>query len=260
MRRLDFYHLLAKAVNKCFGKKLYAAVRADFTYAKDNLITKNSAPFLRDQLFLKAYSEGKKTDKDRFLKGVDIEWRIHTLCWAADYAKQLDGDFVECGTRTGFFAKSIIEYLGAKAFAKRFVLIDSFQGVIPEFLSDNEKLRESKGVKSDDIWSKIYNQVKEQFSSYDRVEVYKGVIPEVLENIEFGQISFLSLDLNNAYAEKKALDYIWPYLQLGGIIVLDDYGYPGFEEQQKMHDEFARSHNTSVLCLPTCQGIIIKTE
>ncbi|MCE7993727.1 MAG: methyltransferase [Roseivirga sp.] len=256
----DFYRLLTKAINKLCGHKLHAVVKEDLSYAKDNLFTTNNAPFLKEPNFLNAYKKGKETDKGFFLKGVDLEWRIHTLCWAAGYAQHLEGDFVECGVRTGFFVTSITDYLSFKDMDKRFVLIDSFTGTIPEMLSTNELKRESHGIKPEGDWDSFYQEVTERFSLWPNVEIVKGVVPQILEKIAFDKLAFISLDLNSTIPEMAALEYLWDYLVPGGIIILDDYGYPGFEEQQRAHDKFAKSRNTSVFCLPTCQGVIIKPQ
>lgn len=256
----SFYRLVSKLVNKLFGKKLQAVIKEDLVYAQDNLFTYNQAPFLDDPKFTKAYTKGKATDKDRFLKGVDLEWRIHTLCWAAEYAQHLQGDFLEFGVRTGFFSSSIIDYTSFAYQERQFILIDSFCGVIPDLLSEDEFSRERHGIKPDQLWDEVYQDVIDQYAMIDNVKVIKGVVPEVLERLELDKVAFVSLDLNSALPEKAVLDFIWDKLVPGGIIVLDDYGYTGFEEQQKVHDEFAQTHGTSVFCLPTCQGLIIKPQ
>tara|TARA_R110001592_G_scaffold296996_1_gene567480 strand:+ start:84 stop:881 length:798 start_codon:yes stop_codon:yes gene_type:complete len=250
--------LFVKVVNKFFGKHIHIGIKENLTYAKDNLFTYNRAPFLTEPVFVNAYNKGKATDNDVFLKGIDLEWRLHTLCWAAEQSIKLDGDFVEFGVRTSFFSTTIMDYLKFENEAKRFVLVDSFAGVIPELLIGHEAERERHGVKSERVWEDIYKKVIDRFSDAPNVEVIKGVVPDVLESLNLKKVAFVSLDLNSALPEQAVLNYIWDKLVPGGIIVLDDYGYPGFEEQQLVHDEFARKHNTSVLCLPTCQGIIVK--
>jgi O-methyltransferase len=44
----------------------------------------------------------------------------------------------------------------------------------------------------------------------------------------------------------------------GAAIVLDDYGWRKHYEQKRAFDEFARQRGTSVLALPTGQGLILK--
>jgi predicted O-methyltransferase YrrM len=64
--------------------------------------------------------------------------------------------------------------------------------------------------------------------------------------------------MNCVIPEQEALKYFWPRLSKGGIVILDDYAWPGHENQKKSHDEFAFQHGIQVLSLPTGQGLIIK--
>ena len=64
--------------------------------------------------------------------------------------------------------------------------------------------------------------------------------------------------MNSVKPEMSALEYFWQKIVSGGIIVLDDYGYPGCIEQKNAHDAFARAKGTMILSLPTSQGLIVK--
>src|SRR5688572_2944356 len=70
----------------------------DASYQHDSLATWNKvAPFLTDERFRTAYRDGmssghhiarpKGSDED-----IHIEWRVHTICWAAAHAARLEGD------------------------------------------------------------------------------------------------------------------------------------------------------------------------
>jgi hypothetical protein len=64
--------------------------------------------------------------------------------------------------------------------------------------------------------------------------------------------------MNVVAPEIAAGTYFWDKLVTGGVIVLDDYGWKSHEEQQQAWDAFAADRNTSVLLLPTGQGLILK--
>jgi hypothetical protein len=64
--------------------------------------------------------------------------------------------------------------------------------------------------------------------------------------------------MNCVQPEVSALEYFWPRLEASAIVVLDDYGWPGHENQKDAADNFASSVGTKVLSLPTGQGILIK--
>jgi CTP synthase (UTP-ammonia lyase) len=58
--------------------------------------------------------------------------------------------------------------------------------------------------------------------------------------------------------EIAAAEFFWPRMSLGGIIILDDYGWQGFDEQRLAFDKFAKEKNVPILSLPTGQALIIK--
>jgi hypothetical protein len=44
----------------------------------------------------------------------------------------------------------------------------------------------------------------------------------------------------------------------GGIVLLDDYGFVGYEAQHEVADAFSEKMGVSALSLPTGQGILVK--
>ena len=67
------------------------------------------------------------------------------------------------------------------------------------------------------------------------------------------------MDMNNAFAEIKCIEYFWDKIVKHGVVLLDDYAYSAqFKEQKKSWDEFAKEKNIEILTLPTGQGLLIK--
>ena len=65
--------------------------------------------------------------------------------------------------------------------------------------------------------------------------------------------------MNCVAPEIEALQYFWPKIVPGGLIILDDYGWGGTHDSQKEAQEaFAESVDVKILTLPTGQGLIIK--
>ncbi|MDA9120334.1 TylF/MycF family methyltransferase, partial [Opitutales bacterium] len=98
------------------------------------------------------------------------------------------------------------------------------------------------------------------------IKIIEGSVPktindEVVDSIlENGEISFMHIDMNNAEPEKAALEKLYKHVAKGGFILLDDYGYNGFGFQKKAIDSMCQSIRClPPLCLPTGQGLIIKT-
>jgi len=225
--------------------------RPNFTYTKDGLYTTHNSNFIQDKKFDKAYKAGKATGSWR---NDDIEWRAHVILWAANQAYQLEGDFVECGVNKGGFSRAIVEYLDLQKAGKSMFLFDTFQGFDASLLSETEKEKYLKGHFYDDS----YEFVKNVFKPFPTVNIIKGPVPNTLQDVQIDKVAFLSIDMNCVYPEEAALDFFWPKLVKGGIIILDDFAYDGFEEQYIAHKKWAAAKGIEILSLPTGQGMIIK--
>ena len=66
------------------------------------------------------------------------------------------------------------------------------------------------------------------------------------------------MDLNSAETELSLLNLFFDKLVPGGILILDDYGTMGYEEQYTKEKFFFKNLGYSVVELPTGGGIVIK--
>lgn len=245
-----------------FGKSLYGPNELKFskdifhgpvTYATDSLITSNNCDFVNEPRFSKAYKRALETNP---WPGFTLQWRVYIVCWLADFVKHLDGDYVECGVNTGAYSRAIIEYIDFKNIGKKFYLFDTFSGLVRSQISTQEEL---SGIdKYLGNYKDVYDQVKETFSLFD-VEIVKGAVPGSLSLFKGNKICYLSLDMNVVEPEIAAAHFFWDKIVAGGVIVLDDYGFPQHINQKIAFDEFAREKGVQILCLPTAQGIIFKS-
>lgn len=225
-------------------------------YNADIISTDANTDFMLDPKFIEAYEACKFVDKNRFLGGgYDIRWRIHTVLWAAKYASKLEGDFVDIGGGFGLFASSIYKFLDFQDMDKTYFLLDSFQGLEDKNLRIEEKHR----VNVYEKYGNWYEEVKNNFKEYKNMKIIPGFIPGTLNQITTKKIAYASIDLNCAEPERDALIFIWERLVNGGIIVFDDYGFPGHENQKKVHDDFAKEKNCLIFTVPTGHGILIKS-
>jgi hypothetical protein len=236
----------------------YVLKKTSITYANDFLYTFHSAGFMENQRFQQAYRVAKETDGGKLLNNYDIQWRIHVLCWAAQHAIKLDGDFVDCGVHTGIFARAIIDYVKFGDYQKKYYLLDTFSGLDEKYSSAEELLRNvAMGYATQDT-EEIYRGVLKTFDQFN-VEVIRGSVPDTLPLVTATRIAFLSIDMNCVAPEVAALEFFWDKLVSGAVVVLDDYGYLNqHDEQRKAHDLFAQSKKVEILVLPTCQGLMLK--
>jgi O-methyltransferase len=233
----------------------YLLPKSEITYANDLLYTYHNADFIKEPKFAEAYALCKQIGGD-LLKNYDIQWRIHVLCWAATHAAKLEGDFIDCGVNTGFCPRAVIHYTSFEKLNKKYYLLDTFSGLDERYSTPYEMERSKKlGYGKD---NSLYERVKQTFAPFKNVELVKGAIPDTLTQVPSQKIAYLSIDMNCVKPEVDALEFFWNKMVSGGIIVLDDYGYPGCIDQKHAHDAFAKSKGVQVLSLPTCQGMILK--
>jgi O-methyltransferase len=220
-------------------------------YNEDELITAHKCEFLNDEKFTKAF---RIAVDDGLAVSDRIRWRAHTACWAATHALNLNGDFIECGTNKGFLAKIIIDYLDLDRRGKKFYLLDTYQGFDEKYLNPIE-LANGKRAGG---YAYCYDFVLSYFSKHPCVRIIKGSIPETLPSVESKKVAFIHIDLNCVIPEIASINYFWDKLVTGGVVLLDDYGHAGHEQQQLAFDSFAKEKSTMVLALPTGQGLLIK--
>ena len=184
----------------------------------------------------------------------DIHWRAYVVCWAANKAKSLEGDFVECGVNKGRLSRAIMNYVNFKNLKKKFYLLDTFCGLSEKYISEQEK---KHGI-TPGGYEECYESVKETFKDFNNVEIIRGTVPDTLPYVKAEKVCFLSLDMNCATPEIAAAEFFWDKLVSGAVIVLDDYGWSDHIVQKHAFDHFASRKGVQVLSLPTGQGLIFK--
>lgn len=218
----------------------------------DGLTTVHNTGFMLREDFKKAQHAGASTGS-----WSNIHWRVHTILWAANHCKNIEGDFVECGTNKGGFARAILEYIDFTGLGKMFYLLDTFEGLVEELMTEKEKEGGRKESFSN-AYKYCYDEVVKTFEAFPFVKIIKGIVPDTLEKVKSDKIAFLSIDMNSVVPEIAALNFFWDKLSTGGIIVLDDYAYVTYNVQYEAHNKWAAEKGIEILTIPTGQGLIIK--
>ncbi len=132
--------------------------------------------------------------------------------------------------------------------------MDTYEGLSDAYLT----AREREMGKTGGGYEPCYEQVKRTFATFDNVEIVKGTIPDILPQVAAEKVAYLSIDMNCVIPEIAAAEYFWDRLVPGAVMLLDDYGHKGHEEQKTAFDDFSKRHGVQVLTLPTGQGIVFK--
>lgn len=216
-------------------------------FAGDMLIAfDRNMGFYDDARFMEAFDGSVLEEYEKSLL-----WRHHVFTWCAHNCIQREGDFVECGVYRGFSVAVAARYVDFARCAKQWYLYDTFSGVP----GDQHNANHSSEARYAEPG--LYEACRRRFAAYANVHVVQGRIPEVLLEHAPVKVAFLHLDMNSAKAESAALEFFWPRLTPGAIILLDDYGWRGYREQKLAEDAFLSKHRKFALELPTGQGLVL---
>lgn len=222
------------------------------SYNEDFLMTTHNADFMRDPRFAAAYARGMAAVGGDYR----FRWRVHVGLWAAARAVQLPGDFVECGVNRGFMSSAIMQYLDWNRLDRRFFLLDTFRGLDADLLTDDE-VRMGKTA-SFNNYTECFAEVQENFAEFQNVVLIRGSVPSTLPQVDTSAVCYLHLDMNCVAPEVAAATFFWERLVSGAVMLLDDYGSPGYEPQKQGLDRFAGEREVEILSLPTGQGLMLK--
>ncbi len=212
-------------------------------FIADNLITfGHTHGFLSDPRLVAAVTAEQPSHAE-----LTLAWRTHTLCWAAESCLSVPGDYVECGSYQGYSMAVVLRYLSGLQ-GRQCYLYDLF----------DPPGGEGEGRRLPAHSPELFERVRARFAAWPNVLVTRGKVPDVLAEVAPPRIAFLHVDMNNAQAERGALEVLFDRISPGGIIVFDDYGWTGYRDQKHAADEFMRERGLAVLELPTGQGLVVK--
>lgn len=222
-------------------------------YNQDNIVTANRAFFLGEHPHSVVIENSYRVYGQSRVRRID--WRIHiALCAASlslSFAKQSSEkvSFIEFGTGKGHTATAILDHLGSSI--STFDLVDSF---LPYNVANQAPDSFSK---LSDAYVDSFNDVQTHFSSYQSVNLHRGVIPDILDYIPRNSYSFIHIDLNSSLSEDSVCSWICTNLATRAVILFDDTGGPGAEDQYPIHQKLATSLERPLFILPTGQSLLI---
>ncbi|MGY9052848.1 MAG: hypothetical protein ACKVH9_04640 [Rhodobacterales bacterium] len=87
----------------------------------------------------------------------------------------------------------------------------------------------------------------------------KGYIPGVFDRADNPkELAWMHIDLNASMPTIHALENFWDSLEVGGLILFDDFAWPGYEDTQAEVEKWACDKKCNILHLPTGQAILFK--
>jgi|LakMenEpi03Aug12_release.lakeMendotaPanAssembly.Ray.scaffolds.fasta_scaffold186377_2 O-methyltransferase len=188
----------------------------------------------------------------------------------------IDGDIVECGVWKGghiIIFKSLCEKY---ELSKKIFAFDTFEGMTVSTEADlnyNEEkacdlLNKVVITKNDgdNIWcyaslDSVKNNITNSTGNIANINFIKGDVCETLKETSNlpEKISLLRLDTDFYESTKIELQTLYPLLQEGGLLIIDDYGH--WKGAKKAVDEyFSKHYHFKHVINGTCRMIIKKNK
>lgn len=162
--------------------------------------------------------------------------RIGALYDSLEYirANNIQGDFVECGVWKGGNILGIMEYLAFHKMTDRKVfLYDTFEGMTPpEDIDKDLNGRKAESILEDVMCISPIDEVREtiELSSFPMANV-TFVVGDVCKTLDSANhlhknnLALLRLDTDWYASTKKEMEVLYPKLNFGGVLIVDDYGH-----------------------------------
>lgn len=189
-----------------------------------------------------------------------LRWRHYLVFWSASLACRLatsgPRNFVEMGVCDGLTAWFASNARQKWKCGGEFFLYDAWEGMRADLLSGTE--RASAGSYS---YLEVENTRKNlALCGMDSFVFNKGYVPEsftVSRNPD--TLAWLHIDLNSAAPTIASLDFFWDRLLPGGVVLLDDFAWPGYEETRYQVEQWCSARSQDILHLPTGQALLLKS-
>jgi hypothetical protein len=166
---------------------------------------------------------------------------VNNLFQLIDETRDVPGDLAECGVWRGQSLVPMGIYLQQKGIPKRIYGFDSFEGfaesvVLDRQLGGTHQEWKQAGVKNDTSIDIVHDKL-DRFGVRN-VELVKGFFEHTLPRYADRAFSFVHLDCDAYSAYKECLEFFYPRLSRGGIVLFDEYDDPPWPGCNQAVDEF----------------------
>jgi O-methyltransferase len=211
-----------------------------------NLWSKAIVSFSKETDFVEIY--------DKTIKEVNIlssQQEALFLFKTAKAMQKMDGIYIEVGTYQGATAKIICKAKGNKEFH----VFDAFESGLENPTKEDRK-EDNPVMIRQGVLGTPFTFVKALLGKYPETYVHKGYFPETGEPIKDKKIAFANIDIDLYAGTKKSMEFIYPRMTTGGIMVLHDYTNYGGVRQAI--NEFMDDKPEAVLFPCGSQAVVVK--
>lgn len=181
--------------------------------------------------------------------------RVFLLQAALRALEPIEGDIAECGVRHG---RSTLFMASADNGRRDIHIFDSFEGLSDPSEKDGELDVFKKDGKTRHFNIRNLDRVLKRFDAYPKINVYQGWIPERFDEIADRQFALVHVDVDLFDPTLAALEFFWPRLSTGGMVICDDYGATAYPGAQAAMDKYFADKQERPVEMPSGQAIVTK--
>lgn len=184
-------------------------------------------------------------------------WRHYFISFSTLYAIKCAQDhnynFVECGVGDGVTAFFTLNELANNIDSNfKMHLYDAWSVMKKDSLLDSELQNTGK------YFDLSISRTKSNLKEFEKNIIYhEGTIPTTFNQLPKSpeSIVYLHIDINSSKPTLDILNFFFPKLVHGGVIIFDDYGWNPYFDTKNVVDEFFSNKNGILQKLPTGQAI-----
>jgi hypothetical protein len=179
----------------------------------------------------------------------DRRWMLQQL---VRLVGDVPGNTAECGSYRGASSYLIARMNQAGWLKRKHYAIDSFEGLSPpESVDGSHWERGDLAATEAELRANLHD-----FS--DQLVVCKGWIPDSFAAIEPQAFAFVHVDVDLYAPTKASLEFFYPLLSPGGIVLIDDYGSTHCPGATRAADEFLSDKPEKMIALSSGAGFFVK--
>ena len=208
------------------------------------------APWLPDKEFNAAYTA---------IAGYTMvdKYRCYELWQLVAQTARLSGALLEVGVWRGGSGALFAKRARLSGIADTVYLCDTFAGVVKTGEKDTPRYFDGEHA---DTSAKTVEEVLAKLN-VDNVKILTGIFPDETSTlISESTFRFCHVDVDVYQSAKDTVEWLWPKLVVGGIVVFDDYGFKGCDGVRKFVNEERGKADRVVIHNLNGHAIFIKTH
>ena len=236
---------LLNKISRFFHLSIF--IKRNTTNSNYEIIDKNIwIPFFYFEKYFSLYKEGIKESNQEWSDNFSKNLRFFSLTQLVRHVLSKQNlqnfNFAECGCWSGHSTYIISKILKEFNFKNKFYIFDSFEGGLSDLTEEDQNLLKKMSKKEIEE-QKNYCQsseehVKSILKDFEFIKIFKGWIPEKFHHIDEQRFQFVHLDVDLYEPTRDSLNFFYPRLAEGGMMVCDDYNFSTFPGAKKAWDEY----------------------